>query len=58
MTHNEHTPDRQAVTRLFELSRSGEIDNTEFSQLTHMVYERMFETYAGSPEAEAGESIS
>lgn len=37
--------EHQAVTRLFELSRSGEMDNLEFSQLDALIYERLQQTY-------------
>jgi hypothetical protein len=35
----------QAVTRLFELSRNGDVDNLEFSQLDALIYERLEQTY-------------
>jgi hypothetical protein len=34
-----------AVTRLFDLSRAGAVDNVEFSQLDSLVYSRLLETY-------------
>lgn len=34
-----------AVTRLFELARSGDVDNVEFNQLDSLVYSRLLETY-------------
>lgn len=37
---------QQAVTRLFDLSRAGTIDNIEFNQLDSLVYSRLLETYA------------
>lgn len=58
MSGNQPFPERDAVARLYELSRSGEVENSEFSQLAHLVYERMFETYNGASEFAAGESIS
>lgn len=51
-----------AVTRLFDLSRAGAVDNVEFSQLDSLVYARLLETYecdgVGNDVAGAGESIS
>ena len=42
----------QAVTRLFELSRNGDVDNLEFSQLDALIYERLEQTYcAANPDA-------
>ena len=37
--------EHQAVNRLFELSRNGEIDNLEFNQLDALIYERLQQTY-------------
>lgn len=34
-----------AVTRLFDLVRSGDVDNIEFNQLDSLVYSRLLETY-------------
>lgn len=42
--------EHQAVTRLFELVRNGQTDNTEFSQLDSLIYQRLLQTYA-VPEA-------
>lgn len=44
--------ERQAVTRLFDLVRSGETDNCEFSQLDSLVYQRLLQTYAVTETAE------
>ncbi|MGY0611464.1 MULTISPECIES: hypothetical protein [unclassified Luteimonas] len=35
----------EAVTRLFDLSRSGEVDNVEFNQLDSLVYARLLQAY-------------
>lgn len=35
----------EAVTRLFELARSGETDNCEYSQLDSMIYGRLEQAY-------------
>jgi hypothetical protein len=37
--------EQEAITRLFELSRSGDYDNLEFAQLDAMIYERLQQTY-------------
>lgn len=43
--------EHQAVTRLFELSRTGEVDNLEFAQLDALIYERLQQTYhVGLPD--------
>lgn len=49
-----------AVTRLFELSRSGEVDNLEFAQLDSLVYSRLLDAYECDREGLGcgGESIS
>lgn len=47
--------EHEAVTRLFDLARSGETDNCEYSQLDSMIYERLQQTY---PVQEASESQS
>jgi hypothetical protein len=55
MNTAEASQDHQAVTRLFELSQSGDVENAEFAQLGRQVYESMFETYQGNPRnAESG----
>jgi hypothetical protein len=38
---------QEAVTRLFDLARAGEVDNVEFDQLDSLVYSRLLETYDG-----------
>lgn len=58
MSRSTDTPEREAVTRLFELSQSGDTDNSEFAQLARAVYDSMFENYNPSCDPEAGESIS
>ncbi|CAN5693764.1 hypothetical protein BH23PSE2_BH23PSE2_02520 [soil metagenome] len=58
MSRSPDTLEREAVTRLFELSQSGDTDNSEFAQLASAVYESMFENYNASRDAAPGESIS
>ncbi|MBB1472300.1 hypothetical protein H5368_04580 [Luteimonas sp. MC1782] len=53
-TSTEH----QAVTRLFDLVRAGEVDNLEFSQLDSLVYARLLRAYDVDTAATAEESIS
>lgn len=49
-----------AVTRLFDLVRSGEVDNVEFNQLDSLVYSRLLQTYECDQDGigTGGESIS
>lgn len=35
----------EAVTRLFDLARAGDVDNVEFNQLDSLVYAGLLETY-------------
>ncbi len=46
MYANDTDTEHEAVNRLFDLSRNGETDNCEFSQLDSMIYERLSQTYA------------
>lgn len=39
------TMEHEAVTRLFELARNGDVDNCEFAQLDSLVYERLRQAY-------------
>ncbi len=50
----------EAVTRLFDLVRSGDVDNVEFNQLDSLVYSRLLETYECDQGGigTGGESIS
>lgn len=45
MYDSDSNTEHEAVTRLFELVRSGDTDNCEFSQLDSMVYERLLLAY-------------
>lgn len=49
-----------AVTRLYDLVRSGEVDNVEFNQLDSLVYARLLQTYDCDQDGigTGGESIS
>lgn len=49
--------EHQAVTRLFELSRSGDVDNLEFSQLDALIYERLEQTYRVTRADLSGERV-
>lgn len=40
------TTDREAVTRLFDLAHSGEVDNCEYTQLDSLIYDRLVRNYA------------
>lgn len=50
----------EAVTRLFDLSRSGDVDNVEFNQLDSLVYARLLQAYECDQDGigTGGESIS
>ncbi|MEN1971976.1 hypothetical protein WCE34_06455 [Luteimonas sp. MJ204] len=50
----------EAVTRLFDLSCSGEVDNVEFNQLDSLVYARLLQAYECDEEGlrTGDESIS
>ena len=58
-TNLDTSAEHEAVTRLFELARTGAVDNVEFNQLDSLVYSRLLEAYdfdqAGTG---GGESIS
>lgn len=41
---------RDAIERLFELTRLGQTDSTEFEQLDHLVQQRLLETYMDAPD--------
>lgn len=53
-----NSTEQQAVTRLFDLVRTGEVDNVEFAQLDSLIYERLLKTYDCGREFGAAESIS
>ncbi len=41
------TDDNAVVCRLYDLARSGETDTREFSQLDHVMLDRLQQTYGG-----------
>lgn len=51
MQGNDRDVGHDAVVRLYELSRSGEVDNLEFSQLDSLVYGRFQQAYADEATA-------
>ena len=53
-----NSTEHQAVTRLFDLVRTGEVDNVEFAQLDSLIYERLLQTYDCGREFGTAESIS
>lgn len=57
MYDHDENAEHQAVTRLFELARSGDIDNCEYSQLDSMVYGRLEQAYAGGEPATPASAI-
>lgn len=58
MSTTELLPHDQAVARLLELSQTGQVENTEFTQLGRRVYESMFETYRGDSQRAKTEPAS
>jgi len=48
--HDDNT-EHEAVTRLFELARSGETQNCEYSQLDSMIYDRLEQAYGSDGAA-------
>ena len=58
MSATDHNTAHQAVTRLYELVRNGDVDNLEFAQLDSMIYERLQQAYDVREAIPAGESIS
>ena len=47
----------QAIVRLYELVRNGDVDNLEFSQLDSLVYGGLEETYQVNDDEHAHRSI-
>lgn len=50
--------EHEAVVRLYELVRNDDMDNTEFSQLDSLVYERFMRSYDIDASQVQTESIS
>lgn len=57
---SENNAGHDAVTRLFDLVRSGNVDNVEFNQLDSLVYSRLLQAYECDQDGlgVGGESIS
>ncbi|MGI8560273.1 MAG: hypothetical protein ACR2J7_02305 [Luteimonas sp.] len=55
---SSNSTEHEAVFRLYELARNGEVENTEFSQLDSMVYERFMRSYDIDTIQTQTESIS
>jgi len=45
---------REAIERLFELSKLDQTGSSEFEQLDHFIQQRLLDTYAETPEAADG----
>ncbi len=58
MSTTELSPDCQSVARLYELSRKGEVENTEFQQLARKIHDKLFETYCKAPTGAQSEQMS
>ncbi|MDH5832476.1 hypothetical protein [Luteimonas kalidii] len=41
----DHATQQQAIVRLFDLVRNGDVDNLEFSQLDSLIYGALEQTY-------------
>lgn len=41
---------REAIERLFELSRQEQTDASEFEQLDHFIQQRLLDTYGDGPD--------
>ena len=55
---DSNSTEHEAVTRLFDLARTGDVDNVEFAQLDSLVYQRLVQAYDAEPAAASDESIS
>ena len=57
---SNHGAESEAIPRLFELARAGQVDNLEFDQLDSLVYARLLEAYECDHNGVGcgGESIS
>lgn len=49
--------EHQAVSRLFELSSQGDVDNLEFAQLDALIYQRLQQTYHVTKADTSGERV-
>jgi hypothetical protein len=49
--------EHQAVSRLFELSSQGDVDNLEFAQLDALIYQRLQQTYHVSAVDQSGQRV-
>ena len=60
ITITDSNAGHDAVTRLYDLARSGDVDNVEFNQLDSLVYSRLLQAYECDQDGigTGGESIS
>src|SRR3546814_19597239 len=56
MYEQDESAEHEAMTRLFDLTRNGETDNCEYSQLDSMIYGRLEQAYGrdGTAPLQAG----
>src|SRR3546814_18871268 len=56
MYEQDENAEHEAMTRLFDLTRNGETDNCEYSQLDSMIYRRLEQAYGsdGTRPLQAG----
>lgn len=53
MYDQDSQAEHEAVTRLFELARSGDTENYEYSRLDSMIYAGLQQTYSAGEPAHA-----
>ncbi|MFC3717513.1 hypothetical protein ACFONC_15280 [Luteimonas soli] len=51
MYEQDENAEHEAMTRLFDLTRNGETDNCEYSQLDSMIYGRLEQAYGSDGAA-------
>src|SRR3546814_5572101 len=51
MYEQDENAEHEAMTRLFDLTRNGETDNCEYSQLNSMIYGRLEQAYGSNGTA-------
>src|SRR3546814_10328669 len=52
MYEQDENAEHEAMTRLFDLTRNGETDNCEYSQLDSMIYGRLEQAYGSDGRSE------
>jgi hypothetical protein len=58
MYEQDENAEHEAMARLFDLTRNGETDNCEYSQLDSMIYGRLEQAYGtGAPAGVASGAL-